>query len=622
MAENGTWYITISDAYTKWFVGWYNQVFTPTSYSNYLRNCRLENQWICMRDWFRVITTFWEMGQFFKLKATERFLYWLVHVNRRVHLYKFLPSWSVDLGQISDRSTSSRNVVPDDYDIIAVWELLIIVSKYDTIKTYSPNTWLEDLDNYKYPSIDWGTYPDTDYRSSNGVYYSWFVFINEVDEDTWPTNRVTLSHEINRDTTNRYDNATNFSARTDEDNLLIPYKIICPSSVQAMISTQQNMYIFCQDSVQYLDKEILWEYATNKTLRTLPLAAGNSLLNKNSCIAAWNFVFFMCKDKHIRTLGYTSWIYDPQIADLTDTQFWIQKWINDNIADEQKFAFAFFNKQDYTVEFHLKSKQATNDYNDIVLIRDLQHQQWLIDTWKSFWAMENYDWKWQSTNPTGTRTDSIGQTEESSWIAHVVAGWSWATRWKSFYYQSEAKYDSVYDPDAEYGEWEYEWEDLLTKVNPIEFEHNTVNMALGEIAERKLFNGVRLTWAINIYTGNTNIIYETNTALFEVNVFVDWKQICNKKVNRQQIYDSHQRLQLEVGWPQTPEYDPEDPESTIKYRRLLFPIDLVLDQWMVRRKWKRIRVQVKSKTPWADLYLSGLSIRATPIWHFDLSDKF
>lgn len=114
--------------------------------------------------------------------------------------------------------------------------------------------------------------------STHGVYYSGFVFLNEIDTNLKSTNRVILSHEINRDTKDWWKNARDFSARRDADNLLIPYKIICPSAVQAMVSTQQNLYIFCQDSVQYLDRNLLSEYATNKTLRTLPLASGNRLI--------------------------------------------------------------------------------------------------------------------------------------------------------------------------------------------------------------------------------------------------------------------------------------------------------------------------------------------------------
>ena len=109
--------------------------------------------------------------------------------------------------------------------------------------------------------------------SNCGAYYAGFVFLNKLDDNLNPTNIVVLSHEVNRDDDERYKNARNFSARRDADNLIIPYKIVCPSAVQAMVATQQNLYIFCQDSVQYLDRNLLMEYAQNKTLRTLPLAA-------------------------------------------------------------------------------------------------------------------------------------------------------------------------------------------------------------------------------------------------------------------------------------------------------------------------------------------------------------
>lgn len=610
---NNSWFITISDAFTKGFVGGYNQIFTPASYSNYLRNCRLENQGICMRDGFRVVTSLANMWYWMKLKATERFLYALILTQSWIQLFKIIGTAAVYIATVS----VSHNLA-SDVDIITIWELVIVLSKWDPMWRYHPDKWSHQIHLPHYPSLDGGTYPDTDYSASTWVFYSWFVFLNEIDKESWyPTNRVILSHEINRDQDNWISSATNFSARTDADDLIIPYKLILPSSVQAMVSTQQNLYIFCQDSVQYLDREILSEYATNKTLRSLPLATGNSLINRNCCVAAGNFVFFMCKDKHIRSLGYTPGIYDPQIADLTDTQFGIQKWINDNISDNQYDSFAFFNKQDYTIEFHINWNEGIR----YVLIRDLQHQQWLIDTGKDFGAMENFEWERTSEEDESVIGDSV-QTEPLYWIAHVVAWWNGGKR-KWFYYQNEAKYDSIYDANSEYwDETNYAWQPLNTKVNPIEFEYNTTNIALWEVAERKLFNGVRLTGAINMYTGNTDIEFDTNTALFEINVFVDGKQICNKKLNRQQVYDTYQRLQIEVWWPEEEPFDPESISSIIRYRRLLFPIDLVLDQGMVRRKGKRIRVQIKSQTPWADLYLSGLSIRATPIGHFDLSDKF
>lgn len=189
-----------------------------------------------------------------------------------------------------------------DYDMVAVGECILVLTKGRRPYRYREGDGLIPLPDECMPSRDGGQTPNTSFMSNNGVYYSGFVFLNELDTNLKTTNRVVLSHEINRDTKDWWKNARDFSARRDADNLLIPYKIICPSSVQAMVSTQQNLYIFCQDSVQYLDRNLLSEYATNKTLRTLPLAAGNRLMGKNLCVAAGNFVFFMCADKHIRTL--------------------------------------------------------------------------------------------------------------------------------------------------------------------------------------------------------------------------------------------------------------------------------------------------------------------------------
>ena len=276
-------------------------MFTPTSYSNYLRNCRIENQAIIMRDGFRVYTSIGEIGEIIKLKATEKNLFALVIQNNggwELHLYKLLPSGGRDLGVVSTFVSNNYS----DYDLVAIGDCLLILTKGRRPYWYREGDGLIPLPDECMPSRDGGQTPNTSFMSTHGVYYSGFVFLNETDTDLRPTNRIILSHEINRDTKDWWKNARDFSARRDADNLLIPYKIICPSAVQAMVSTQQNLYIFCQDSVQYLDRNLLSEYATNKTLRTLPLAAGNRLIGKNLCVAAGNFVFFFCADKHVRTL--------------------------------------------------------------------------------------------------------------------------------------------------------------------------------------------------------------------------------------------------------------------------------------------------------------------------------
>ena len=144
-----------------------------------------------------------------------------------------------------------------------------------------------------------------------------------------------------------------------------------------------------------------------------------------------------------------------------------------------------------------------------------------------------------------------------------------------------------------------------------------------DLAEMKLFSGVRLTGAINIHAGNSQTVnWTTYNWNFKVTVYIDWVQQCVKQLERQNIYDYYKRYQIEVWGPALEDYDPNNRKSVLEYDRLLFPLDLVLDQSMVRKKGKRLRVKIECSTPGADLYLSGLSIEATPLWHFDLADKY
>ena len=664
-------YTQIDWAFTKWFIGWYNQINVPASYSTYLRNCRIENESIIMRDGYRAYTSLWRLGKYRKLKNVWWQLYALLQPNgsTRVKLYHLLPNNYYDLWNIG-RDTDFD--VKDEVDIVAVWDMAIVLWKKHRPQ-YSIN-WqpADDIDDQKMVNIDWWTAIDENFSSCMWAFYSGFVFINEIQKKEWSrtdpdtgttitgvdyekTNRVVLSHEVNMDTDDRRENARDFSAQRDADDLEIPYKIVCPTTVTWIVGTMQNLYIFCEDSIQYLDQSILQEYATNKTLRSVPIANWYELNNHHLCTAAGNFVFFFSRDKHIRTIGYTSGIYDPQIADLTDTEFGIQRWINDNIADDQSEGFAFFNKKDQTVEFHLTSKKAyarvfwegRKVVNDITLVRDLQHQSWLIDTWKYFGAMENFNRPRSATGKYTSPTRYDDATEipdelEQSWVANVVAGGT-GRRWYrptnidvnditedqlyqvwQFFYQTEDKYDTTHTRS---------WSNVNIDVHPIDFEYNTTNIGLvgkkTELAEMKLFSGARITWAINIHAGNTQTIFnpetqqtETYEATFKVTVYIDWVKQCEKKLERQNIYDYYKRYQIEVWGPDLKDYDPTDRKSVLEYDRLLFPMDLVLDQSMIRKKGKRIRLKIECSVPGADLYLSWLAIQATQLWHFDLADKY
>ena len=662
-------YVNIDWAFSKGFIGWYNQIAVPAQYSTYLRNCRIENESIVMRDGFRAYTSIGALWRYRQLKNVGGQLYALIQEEWTyvTKLYHLLPSNYYNLGTVGDNSTRILN--KDDIDIVPIWDMALILAKGKNIQYSINGQPVAQLESEKRVNVDWWTAIDRAFSSCMWAYYSSNVFINEIQKETRThtdpdtgetttgyeykkTNRVIVSHFVNMDVADWRDEARNFSAQKDADDLEIPYKIVCPTTVTGIVGTMQNLYIFCEDSIQYLDQTILQEYRNNKILRSVPIANGYQLDNHHLCAAAGNFVFFFSRDKHIRSIWYTSGIYDPQIADLTDTEFGIQRWINDNIADDQSQWFAFFNKKDQTIEFHLTSKKAYarskfNEFcNDITLIRDLQHQSWLIDTWKYFGAMENFNRSWTATWTYTTPTRYDDWTEqpediEQSGVANVVA-WGTGFAWYrpttqdltqqsilqkpsiNFYYQTEDKYDTTFV--------DRHWEIEIT-VHPIEFEYDTVNIWLTgkkfDVAEMKLFSGLRLTGAINIHAGNWATVYVpqegqeiTYDWKFRGTVYIEGVQQCMKEMEWHNIYDYYKRYQIEVWGPDLKDYDPQDRNSVLDYDRMMFPFDLILDQSMVRKKGKRIRVKIECATPGADLYLSGLSIEATPLWHFDLADKY
>ena len=87
-------YTQIDWAFTKWFIGWYNQINVPASYSTYLRNCRIENESIIMRDWFRAYTWIDILWKYRKLKNVWWELYALIQPDwsKKVRLYHLLPN--------------------------------------------------------------------------------------------------------------------------------------------------------------------------------------------------------------------------------------------------------------------------------------------------------------------------------------------------------------------------------------------------------------------------------------------------------------------------------------------------------------------------------------------------
>ena len=98
---------------------------------------------------------------------------------------------------------------------------------------------------------------------------------------------------------------------------------------------------------------------------------------------------------------------------------------------------------------------------------------------------------------------------------------------------------------------------------------------------------------------------------FDILVYIDGKKEFMKTVTWDDIADS-ERLSLNVGW--------EDKDMMMEFN--LMPFDYVADQWKIRKKGKRIRLQIVCNRVWANFCLNSLAINAEAIGLFELSDKF
>jgi hypothetical protein len=262
------------------------------------------------------------------------------------------------------------------------------------------------------------------------------------------------------------------------------------------------------------------------------------------------------------------------ISDLSDTPWLdISKRIEDNIGKDQRRPFAFYNNAEQTIEFHLGTKieiegsnppdYTTNGVNNIVLIYDLHNQSFLVDDNKSFNCADFAYISWED--------------------AEVYAGSAINNR---LYHMVERYYDTDGTPS-------------LITTTPIKSEYDTPNICLGNPSDLKFFRWINFSGMMNKFTR------------FDITVYIDGKQEFHKIITWEDIANS-ERLALNVGWPD---------KDQMKEMNLM-PFDYVADQWKIRKKGKRIRLQIIANTVGNNFCLNNLAFNAEAIGKFELNDKF
>ncbi len=335
-------------------------------------------------------------------------------------------------------------------------------------------------------------------------------------------------------------------------------QITFDSNILGLASTMNQLFIFTENKIEYIWKDSLQVIGESATLITTPVWDGGKLANYRTAIAAWNRILYLTKTNSINALNYIEWTAEPWIWILSDHPMFRITTYLDELDEDQKDAFGYYD--DYTKTAHWFLKTKNSPYNDTILVYDLINETWTTDTRKFFNDAVFHDTK-------------------------VFAG-------------SALNCDIIQD-----NIW------LNDNDNPIEFEIQDTDISLGTIRE-KMFGWREISWWLNVLA-NINI-----KTLIDDKISTD-NSIIGLDYASQHIIDSlpWEIAGTTVGWTGIGWLPNEIIDEIAQF-------DKSLDHSYLWKRGKRIKRIITENSYWSDFYLDYYSIIASITWNVELNDKF
>ena len=520
----------------------------PPHFSGFLRNCRIINQAICPRKWSVALDN--DQQWPFRHMIWN---YWELLAVSGGRFYKLLPTF-FDYGDITGWGSPSGQ-----YNLISYGTYTLIFNGRTPPYVYKKGSGtIFQIPVNNYP-IDVNTNePIASFNPLIGAAMTWFTFA--AGNTSADKHVLYVSQPIDIKSAEQEANCYNrwsIDLQGTYYNDKYSASRFMTSPILGMVATLYELFIFCEKTIEVYRRG---EYINNggpiSYLYTQPLADWDHLASFKSAVAAWNKIFYLTSNLKVKSIWYEPWKEQPEIGDLSDRLGQeIRLFLEQNIDPNQSYCFGFYDRNEHTVERHLKKKGT--GINNITLLYDIINDTFLVDEGKEFGAM------------------AYGGS-----IWNKVYAWSFID-WT--YYEDDYDY---YD------------QDLLNTTVPIPFEYNTPNIALWQVTLEKFFRGFTLAWGMNRETTLT------------INCYVDWKLQFTKIVSWWDINPSELKA-INIWWPDQPQT-----------RDYIQPFDYVADQWKVRKKWKRIRIQIKANRLYQNFYLDYLDIEAEATGNYELNDKF
>lgn len=366
--------VTLEWAFSKWLNYWKGDNLIPKEYSNWLRNIRINNGWITLRNWYETVietTTYSNVAMivdnpwidtlttiklFFVAKKVSTWFFELCYLTSTNTIATV---WTVSTTALLDDRISY--VIYENFLIILIWNAFPFV--YDKLTNTITQLTNAEIPTWIFPKVWWTLWTRTVLWLWNTLYFSQQVL--------WSTSVTNCYKYIGWDS---------------KENTL-DWRIIW------ILQWNDELYVFTTLSIYRISYNI-WsnQFVTDKLWDWWILA------NQFSASMAWNKVFYLTIDWKVKTLQYQPWIVNQMIGDLSDTVLWwideLFIWNDDSFTftDFEKYCFSTFDNKENLIKFYLpninihKINPLSDDlYSWTCIIWDLVNQWFLIDDNKAFW---------------------------------------------------------------------------------------------------------------------------------------------------------------------------------------------------------------------------------------------
>lgn len=160
-------------------------------------------------------------------------------------------------------------------------------------------------------------------------------------------------------------------------------QIIFDVDITWLRSTMEKLWICTNKNWEYIDANTITTVGSTINLFSQKFAQDQRIVAADSVVSVGTKLFYWTKWNKIRAIGYTQWVAQLQIADVSDVPaVGIDWFMQYDLASDQSWCKGIFDDERNLIKWHVKSKYSL--VNDLVVIYDVINNAFLCDDNKLF----------------------------------------------------------------------------------------------------------------------------------------------------------------------------------------------------------------------------------------------